>query len=53
MGKFCQCLRNHIMKMINLEKKNMIPLTQDKNLLHMGKEHEDKTANDKNYCKIN
>ena len=39
--------------MINLEKKNMIPLTQDKNLLHMGKEHEDKTANDKNYCKIN
>ena len=41
------------MRMINLEKKNMIPLTQDKNLLHMGKEHEDKTANDKNYCKIN
>lgn len=52
MGKFCQCLRNHIMRMINLEKKNMIPLTQDKNLLHMGKEHEDKTTNDKNYLKI-
>lgn len=40
------------MRMINLEKKNMIPLTQDKNLLHMGKEHEDKTTNDKNYLKI-
>ena len=41
------------MKMINLEKKNMISLTQDKNLLHIEKEHEDKTTNDKNYRKIN
>ena len=31
MEKFCKVLREHVMKIINYEKKEMIPLTNERN----------------------
>ena len=34
MNKFCKDLREHVTKIINYEKKNMIPLTTEKKIYH-------------------
>ena len=45
---FCESLREHPMKVINFEKKKMIPLTNEK--LQLFETFEHKYTNDKNHC---
>ena len=59
MEKFCESLREHIIKIINFEKKKMIPLTNDQQELYQKtkrcyicKTNEHKYNNDENYCKV-
>ena len=56
MKKYCGSLREHVMMIINFEKKKMTPLIKiqqesyekDKNLPHSQKKFEHKYTNDKN-----
>ena len=60
MKKFGQSLREHAMKIINLEKKKMIPLTSKEYESHLNhtkchickKKFKNKYTADKNYCKV-
>ena len=60
MKKFCESLKEHMMKIINFEKKKIIPLTSkeyesylyQKDCHIFKKEFYHKFSNDKNYCKV-
>ena len=60
MKKFRECLGEHAMKIVNFQKKKMIPLTNKQpepseitqNLLHLQQNFEHKYNDDKNYRKV-
>ena len=57
--KFCECLKNHAMEIINFEKKKIIPLTSREcesyathEYCHICRKNITEDADDKKYCKV-